>query len=653
MSLAPWAFNESESLTKPESILEVINDTRTPTSFMADIQEYWDLRATYCDELWNYAQELYEKSIFAEGQLAQVTLEGRNIIPARVYGYIQYLLTQVFLRRPKFLLRPDTAKLETLMLHMETALNNFINRMHVRQFQMAGADCGLTGTGWVWVGCEINKDKATAARMRRKRVAEAMNADPALAILGDQIIADVVASGDSINLEESAELTYQMDDRVRRENIFIRHTPHKHMVYDASADTFDDMLWVGEEQYVPIEFVKSDKSLQNTEGLQPTATIKGMWRFTGGSSNIGRGGRKRFIGENTGRRQVVALYPVFAKNQDGTWDKYLFAKGHKQFLQKEIAKYDLGCPAIPLQWNETGDKIFAVSDITQGMDTILTEQLLKTRLLDATSREAEDILLYDKDKCKDIESAMHDIGEVGLGIPVSGGMPQGGIRQVADFLQRTSKVDRLLPYLAILERDYEMAWGMGPNQQLQALRSDTSATESAELAKNAQVRMAIKAQRAEEFVSNVGKKVLQLMAQFYSPEQIEALAGIEAAKAWQREDFTKSDIQDGLSVEVEIGSMRPETDDVRMQVLNSIVQEVMANPVLGQTWNLQEVQKLRAKVLGVRDGSKILNTAAGNEALMMGLMQLAMMQGGGGKGSAPAQRGKSNAEAVLPPQGGG
>lgn len=645
MSLLPWAFKESNSLTKPESILEFINDTRSPAAFLNDIEEYYDLRETYCKGLWDMADELYEKLAYSDRQLDPTNLQGRNVIPARVYGYVQYLLTQVFLKRPKYLLKPDSARLEDLAGHMEVALNNFIKRPHLRQFRYAGIDCALTGAGWVWVGCEIDKDVAAAARMRRKRIAKAMKDDPALAILGDQIIADVVSQGDSIDLEESAELTYEMDDRVRRQQLYIRHTPHKRMVYDATCSSPDDMLWVGEEQYVLLEAVKKEKLFQNTEGLQPTAVIKGMWKYAN-ANQLGRG-RSRFIGQRNSRKQFVAIYPIVAKNGDGTWDKYWFARGHKPFLRIERAQYDLGCPAVPLSWNDRGEKIFAVSDITQGIDTILTEQLLKTRLLDATSREAEDILLYDKDKLKDLESAISDNPDVGLNIGVPGGMGQG-IRSVADFLPRQSKVDRLLPYLAILERDYEMAWGMGPNQQLQALRSDTSATESAELARNAQVRMAIKAESAEEFVAVVGKKILQLMAQFFGPEQIEPLCGPEGAKAWQREDFTKSDIQNGLSVEVEVGSMRPETDDSRMQILNMIIQEAMQNPVLAQGWNIMEVQKLRSKIMGVRDGSKIINQSAQNPQMLQGLMQLALSGAQGAKGSAPAARGESNAQAARP-----
>lgn len=647
MSLLPWAFKESNSLTKPESIMEFVNDTRSPTAFLNDIQEYYDLRETYCKGLWDMADELYEKLAYSDRLVDPTNLTGRNVVPARVYGYVQYLLTQIFLKRPKYLLKPDAARLEDLAGHMEVAINNFIKRPHLRQFRYAGIDCALTGIGWVWVGCEIDKDIAATARMRRKRIAKAMSDDPMLAVLGDQVIADVVSQEDSINLEESAELTYEMDDRVKRAQLFIRHTPHKRMVYDATCDSYDNMLWIGEEQYVPLEAVKKEKLFQNTEGLQPTAVIKGMWKYAN-NNELGRG-RQRFIGQRNSRRQFVAVYPVSAKNEDGTWDRYWFARGHKPWLRIERAQYDLGCPAVPLTWNDRGEKIFATSDITQGIDTILTEQMLMTRLLDATSREAEDILLYDKDKLKDLESAISDNSDVGLNIGVPGGIPQGGIRAIADFLPRQSKVDRLLPYLAILERHYEMAWGMGPNQQLQALRSDTSATESAELAKQAQVRMAVKAESAEEFTAIVGKKILQLMAQFFGPEQIEPLCGPEGAKAWQKENFTKGDIQNGLSVEVEVGSMRPETDESRMQMLNQIISEAMQNPVLAQGWNIMEVNKLRAKVMGIRDGSKILNQGAQNPEMLQGLMQFALSQGGGGgKGSAPGQKGKSNAEAARP-----
>ncbi len=206
-------------------------------------------------------------------------------------------------------------------------------------------------------------------------------------------------------------------------------------------------------------------------------------------------------------------------------------------------------------------------------------------------------------------------------------------QQAMGLLPRSSQMQESIAYLQILERDFQVATGLGANQQAQALKSETSATEAAEIAKWTNSRGRSKFAFCEEFAAGVATDRLGLACQFYDEAEIAAIAGPEAAEFWLKEKFTAGDIQGGLSVRVEEGTMQPKDNASKAATLKDLfvtcitpATMVMANVYINAGETFQEMVRL----MGVPRGSKIVNqvTPETTQAVNAMLMQMGMAQAG-------------------------
>jgi hypothetical protein len=288
--------------------------------------------------------------------------------------------------------------------------------------------------------------------------------------------------------------------------------------------------------------------------------------------------------------------------------------------------------------------VFATSDIQSVMTEVIEERELLTRLHDGFMRSPVDTYLGSRQLFPN-DTDIHPITVPGLGnIILSDQLPMGVSpdSQLA-LLKKNSQAD-VIPYLQVLQQRYEMATGLGANQQSQALKSETSATEAAEIAKWSNSRGRSKFAFAEDFAAGVAMDRLGLICQFYNEFDVAALSGPEAAKFWVKEKFTQGDIQAGLSLRVEQGSMQPR-DDASVAAMLKEMFILTVNPQTAPLANIHinamEVVQELLRRMGVPKGSKLVNDVSPDITQKIAALLQQMAQGGGvgsGGGGAPAAR---------------
>ena len=627
----------SDSIFMEDAVQVIMDSSRQkPDHLKGCIDAYMELRSTYCDEFWDTVDELYTQEQFDRNSWASTKdLTGRFITPARVNAYIESLEAQVFNQYPKFYMEPATSRQEQLALDLMEASNNewFKDRRLKQQTLLALRDCGKYGTGFVFGGYNTDTDVAERARKKRQHIADMLQADPASGIIGADILAELAIGPDSVTLS-GTETDYEMDDRILRDRASLRHVPIEQIVMDPAGTCMEDIRWIGRRIYADYDAVMKEELFSNTSGLKPTQTLSSPGvlprSVLRGESVVGSMREKMQMPYN-----YLTLYEIYCKQRDGTWDLKIFAEGHNKWLRVVPAQYDIGNPYSMLRWNHTGDSVFTISDIQKVLTFILAERDLHTRLYEATMRELEDTYGVAGTIKEEQLNPVINIPNVGNFIRMEnlGGLP---LQQAIQLLPRTIKSQALMPYLAIFERQFELGLGLGPNQQLSALKSATTATEAGEIADRVKSREAVKRSHFEDFIADVQKKRIGLMAQYYTPEMIAQTVGKEAASRWVRENFTTSDIQFGLSVAVVPGSMSPPSTERQVQLLTTMLTESMQFPALAGLYNQPIIALDRAKLLGIKDGSRYFMPGVTAEQIQRAAMQLAALGGGGQQGSAPA-----------------
>lgn len=612
------------------------------------VDGYMDIRSKHCDGLWKRVDELYRKdlpNISSWWSSDPTSLAGRIIQPPRIYSYVQGLEAVLFSRQPKFHVRPMSARQEKFAEVAERHLNAewLADAALHAEMHLAIRDCAKTG--WSWVLTElVSKDPKAQKRARDQRLKamERVQQDPAMVSVIAGMMADEAMSGDSVNYADS-ETTYERNSRIYYNRLVSRRISYWQVACDPNATCLEDAEWVARNIVTPLDAVKAEPMFKNTSKLRATATLRG--RFGDSSLYKGDVGSDAAVPE---AYQYVSLWEAYIKNSEGGWDFKIFAEGHSQWLYEEDSRFDLGCPYSLLRWNQDGDSLFTVSDVQQVLDIISEEANLRTRLYDATMREMEDAFVFDSNILQEQQlTSITNVQGVGSLIPVPGLSQRGNINTVISLLPKTQKSQQLHAYLSIIQQNIELGTGLGANQQLQALKSDTSATEAAEISSWARSRADVKHFFFSQFVADIAMKRLQLACQFYTAEDIAQTAGKDGATLWAAERFTPADIKFGLSVAVEKGSMRPMSEEYRTQLYTTMLQESLSNPLAAQLYNVPEIARRLVEARGVPSGSDVLNPAVTQDNMAQASMQMQLLQAGGqlpGAGGPPPA--PTNAAAV-------
>lgn len=594
------------------------------------IEGFLEIRKKTYEATWEAVEELHRKDLTSQGGWPDpMQLTGRLIRPPRVSGYIESLESQLFTRPPKLFVQPLSARQERLAEFAQQHMNADWRRSPAltNDMYIALRDCAKAGfAGALTTYTPRVGENSQRLRKQRFKLAETIQRDPETGQQLAQEVASQLVGPDSVGFEETVP-TYERDDRAMRGFVSTKRIPYWMIAVDPNASCKEDAEWIARQIICPLEAVQRNPEFKNTKNLRPTAVMSAFDR-----AHVARSELEKNLGIPEAYK-YVSLWEIFQRNDKGTWDLRVLADKYPEWLYEAESPYDAGCPWSFLRWNHDGDHFLTPSDIQKVLDLIIEESHLRTRLFDATMREFEDILAYDKTKIKENElMAMVNIPKVGLAIPL-GGMNGQAISNAFSFIPKPNKSDRLLSYLGILERNIELGLGLGANQQLSALKSETSATEAAEIASWARARSSIKNHFFETFIAEIAHVRAQIGFQFYNVDMFAHTVSREGLAFLLGEKFTVGDIQNGLAVSVEKGSMRPASDETQIQLYTTMIQEAIANPILAQLYQLPVLVLRRAHAMGVLDGSELL-TGVSAEQIQTAQMQMALMQQMGGKGGA-------------------
>lgn len=622
------------------------------------IDGYIDVREREVAESWKVVATLYKRDLDRLGKAPfadPLSLQGRLNIPPRTHAIVHGNESQLFIRPPKCFVKPMSSRQERIAEILEQLLtahwerDSFLNG----QVRLCLRDTGKVGHSWMTTECwQENPNAERLARRKRQRMAERLQED---AVGGEDLahqIAMMASSVDSVNAPAQNQVAMKRDSRVVYRRIVNSRIPFWNGAMDPNATCIEDAEWFFEYMTKPLHAVKRDRSLKNTANLKANRSLRG--RFGNAAQDLNRFGASET--NIPDEYQYVGIWSGFVRNDDGGFDKKIFAEDHDEWLFEDADHYDLGCPVSMLRWNHTGDEIFATSDVALVLDQIVEEIQLRTRLFDASMRDLNDTGFFNKDKISEAEfGQIVSLPGVGKLVPIAN-LGNLDINQVITYPRRQDRTQQILPHLSIVQRDIEMGQGHGPNQMLQAMKSDTSATEASVIEARARAQEAVKAFWFDNFMEDVGHKTIQQAGQFYGPDVIAQSCGQEAAAVWVMEDYTPDDIKFGMAVRIEKGSMAPTNDEQRYQTYSEMVQEALVNPMAAMITNVPEAQRRRMLARGVQDGSSVLMPGVSAEAFSAASTKMALMkQGGtqGGGGSPPAEKPPSaeGAAAAQPNQG--
>jgi hypothetical protein len=573
--------------------------------------------------------ERYWPKKYGSGEDDGVNVQGA-LEPSLIYQVMHNSEARFLGAHPQFLLRGftpliDKEKVPTL----ERGLNNEWTHDRATVSQIAEAYREAFKHGWALAITTYDaefEEKALAMARRKNRIRERTAENPMEGAIGEEIMNQAVAEA-SLAPTPTTKPTFEMSSLVRTDSINTRLV--RYGMIDPDCTGIDDAQWVGRTMYVRMDALRHDRRF-NPEVVEMVQPCRRTQEEGGGQQ---------------APYEVAEIHELFCQEFDGQgrarWKRVTFAEGCKYALESRWSPMWIGQPYSMLTWNTDGNSPFGMPQplVFEDMYRALTG--LMTKIMEGHVKNNQHTTFFRKDViAEQLLKAMAQGSPprfVGVDLPDLS-------QRLGDLFydpQRPSESPESLNTYALLKAEMERGLGMGANQQLQAMKSDTSAREVAEVAQNAAMAMSHVERAIETFVLSIARKRLGHMGQFYGKERMLRIAGYEAAAAWPEvgTPFTEGDVQAGMGLHIHKGSMRPRNDASDFQNALAYAQIVGANPYMSMNTNwIQLMRNLARSIAGVSGESFMVTTDEEAFQQMVAQFQAAQaLQGGGVGGGGQSQ----------------
>jgi Na+-transporting NADH:ubiquinone oxidoreductase subunit NqrC len=491
------------------------------------------------DDVWREQIGLYRgDSIFPAG----VSSEDRISVNI-AFSTLNVIFPSVSVTNPKILVLPTKPDTEARSVFVEAILNYYWEHYGFHEpFRRAVKDFLTVGHGWckvMWNFSEVDRELSEEEFQQAfARVVEQQLTNPEMEQLSDEEIAQGL-------LDNAGTVT-------RDQPIVQRVSPFD-MFVNPEATDMDDARWVCQRVVRRIEEIRGDKNYSRTAREKVQAGLQ-------------------LRGESDDRYDHENVDPELAE----VWEFYdlveetmcVFAPGSEEYLIKpRPLPFAFGHPYVMIRNYDVPDEFYPMGDLEQIAP--LVKELSKTRseMMNHRAKYARKYLARkraiargDIDKItsrKDgqvvfVEDDNTPLNDVIIPIPQVGMDPglYNWSAQIEDDINEVSGVS-------------EFARGSAPSIR-------RTATEASLIQDATNARSADKLARVEDFISRIGKRLLQVTQQFLTAESVARVVGRDGASIWV--PYTRSDIEGEFDFRVEAGSTQPSNESFRRQQALALAQ---------------------------------------------------------------------------------
>ena len=522
------------------------------------------------DDRWRRMKDLYKGNHWESGGSAD------QIIVNMAFASINVINPSVSVSNPRFTVSARKAEHEAQAIFTEEVINYLwrINRYH-SQFRLCVNDWLMFGHGWMKVGYKfVTEPKVTSA-------------DPPSDDVGDQGVEDREEKEGNVESEINV-----LDDRPFAERI----SPDD-MFVDADGKTLDDIRWIAQRIRRPVNDVRVDKRYEPKarREAQPTTSSRfdSMSSTSEATSNVSPTGVK-----DRGFVDVIEFYDIRRKTYS------VFADGQTEgFLIKPTKMpYAFGHPFLMLRNYEVPDDFYPMGEL-ESIETLQLElNETRTQMLNHRKRFARKYL-YMEDALDDVGIVALESDEDNTMVPVNAGQD---INRVIIPLPSIGTPPEFYSQSQMIEDDMDKVTGVSDYMRGNSPDIRRTATEAAMIQDAQNSRAQDKVSRIETFLGQLGSRLISLLQQYMTGEQVVRVVGPTAMPIWITYD--KDYIKGEFDLEVEAGSTQPQNETFRRQSAMQLV-DAMAPFAGAGVINVPELAKYVLQMgFGIKDPDAFISS---------------------------------------------
>ena len=509
------------------------------------------------DQLWRRMVDLYRGKHWPNTTVSNEDLIAVNL----AFSTVNVIAPAVSVNHPKIVVTPNQPEDEDRAAFVEAVVNHLWRHHDFRKpFRRSVKDFLIFGHGWLKVGWNFVEQERTLSDTERDEMFIDAVGETDLFAMENPVMA-----GDLPTDEQMAASIPDTAMMVVEDQPFIERVSPYDIYIDPEATCLEDAQWICQRIVRPLEEAKKDKRYKASarKNLGADSVLNPM--FTPSD----REQQDQYLQDIVDRTVIFEFYDIVNNKMS------VLAQNGEEFLVDPIPMpYAYGQPFVMLRNYDVPDYFYPMGDL-EAIES-LQEELDKTRsqLVNARKRYARKYLFHERSFGPEGREAL-EADEDGRLVPVVD--ENKSLNEVVIPMPQTPLSPEIYNYSAIIEQDINTVSGVSEYARGSMPEIRRTATEASIIADAQNARAADKLAIIEIGIGHLARRVIQLMQQFMTGEQMAQVADRGGENLFV--PFERDDIIGEYDFSVEGGSTQPMNETIRKQQAVSLMNAVA--PLVG------------------------------------------------------------------------
>ena len=500
------------------------------------------------DSLWQRMVDLYRGR-----QWPKTTLTNEDLIVVNIaFSTINVIAPSVSVNHPKIVVSATEQENADRAAFVEAVVNYLWRHHDLRKpFRRAIKDFLINGHGWLKVGWKFVEQERTLSDTEREEMIDDAILEAEAFAMENAELAGGVPTDEEIMMTLPDTMSVIVEDQP-----FVERVSPFDIYIDPEATCMEDAQWICQRIVRPLEEAKKDKRYKAAARRRLTAD--GILYPMFQNRQIQE--QEEFLLDE----DRVAIYEYYDIT-DNTMS--VFSQSGEEFLVDPMPMpYAYGQPFVMLRNYDVPDFFYPMGDLESIESLQLELDKTRTQLINARKRYARKYLYHERSFGPEGREALESDQDGRLVPVVDENKP---LQEVVVPMPQTPLSPEIYNTSAIIEEDINTVSGVSEYARGQMPEIRRTATEASIIADAGNARAADKLAIVELSIGQIARRVIQLMQQFMTGEQMARIAGKGGEDMFFT--YTREDIVGEFDFTVEGGSTQPINDTIRKQQAVSLL----------------------------------------------------------------------------------
>ena len=506
------------------------------------------------DHTWRRLNDLYRGKHFPASSVNKQDLISVNL----AFSTVNVIAPSVAVNYPKIVVQANKPEDRDRAVFVEAVINHLWKHHDFRTpFRRAVKDFLIFGHGWVKVGWKFVEQEQTVTDNERDGIIQ-QALDEVKMFAQDN-------PEEALQLPTDAEIVANVPETIMRvveDQPFVERVSPFDVYVDPEATCLEDAKWIAQRIIRPLAMAKEDKRYKPAARKRLNlSNVESELRYTAAEDD-----KRQYVDE----RVVIWEYYDVAANTLS-----VYAEDGDEFLIDPIQMpYAYGQPFVMIRNYDVPDQFYPMGDLEALEPLQLELDKTRSQLMNDRKRYARKYLYHERSFGPEGREALESEDDGRLVPVVDENKP---LSEVVMPMPQIPVSPEIYNYSQIIENDINTVSGISEYARGAMPEVRRTATEASIVADAQNARSADKLAIVEISTSLVARRVVQLMQQFMTGEQMARVAMKGGDSVFV--PYTREEIVGEYDYSVQAGSTQPMNETIRKQQAISLMNAVA--PLVG------------------------------------------------------------------------